>query len=124
MNKEEISKRIDEGLQILKQEPSFIFHPEEIKAIEHFKNYPKNWDLVYEINKKAIEIVLNLISKLRKQNEELKDDKEGLINGYKDTADKLEELRAKYNELQKENKKLKLDNQILKETLYGGNVSE
>ena len=40
---------------------------EEKKAIEHFKNYPKNWDFAYEIDKKAIEIVLNLISKLQKE---------------------------------------------------------
>ncbi len=33
-------------------------------------------------------------------------------------------LQTIIKELQKENKKLKLDNQVLKETLYGGNVSE
>jgi len=59
---------------------------EVIKAIEHFKNYPTNWDLVYEINKKAIKIVLNLISKLEKENEQLRDIKNkaiGHINACK-----------------------------------------
>lgn len=44
----------------------------------------------------------NYIKELQKEIKELKDDKEGLINGYKDTAYKLEELRVNYNKLEKE----------------------
>lgn len=70
MNKEEITKSIDEGLKILKQEPSFIFNLEEIKAIEHLSNYPTNWDFCFEVDKRAIDTTLGLISKLQKEIEE------------------------------------------------------
>lgn len=43
---------------------------EEKKAIEHFKNYPINWELTYEVNKMAIDKVLNLIEKQEKQLQE------------------------------------------------------
>ena len=67
MNKEEIAKSIDEGLKILKQEPNFVFNMEEIKAIEHFSNYPTNWNFCFEVDKRAIDIILGLISKLQKE---------------------------------------------------------
>ena len=74
--------------------------------------------------KKDINVTLNYINQLQKEIKELKDDKEGLINGYKDTAYKLEELRVNYNKLQKEldkekekNKKLNLENQALFESI-------
>ncbi len=61
---------------------------EEKKAIEHFKNYPKNWDFAYEIDKKAIEIVLNLISKLQKES----DKKDKVINLMAKRIDKYKEI--------------------------------
>lgn len=36
---------------------------EENKAIEHLKNYPVNWELTYEVNQIALNIILNLIEK-------------------------------------------------------------
>lgn len=66
---------------------------EEKEAIKLLKQEP-DFSLSYYKREKAIEIVLNLISKL--QNE-------------------LEQEKEK-------NDKLKNDNQVLKETLYGGNV--
>ncbi len=76
MNKEEITKSIDEGLKILKQEPSFIFYPEEIKAIKRLKDDIElvtfNGNLNYGVgnlytNINDLKILLNLISKLQKE---------------------------------------------------------
>ena len=44
---------------------------EEKKAIEHIKNYPKNW-LFEEVNEMAIKVALNLIEKQSKEIEDLK----------------------------------------------------
>lgn len=72
MNKKEISKRIDEGLQILNQKPGFIFNLEEIEAIEKIdyiqdfivENGQYNADVE---DMKCFSILLNLISKLQKE---------------------------------------------------------
>lgn len=45
---------------------------EEKKAIEHIKNYPVNWELTYEVNKMAIDIILNLIKRWQEEIKELK----------------------------------------------------
>lgn len=83
MNKEEISKSIDEGLKILKQEPSFIFNLEEIEAIQYLQieiiDIQKNIDfhldkenIIFKEELKAKQTILSLISKLQKENEKLK----------------------------------------------------
>lgn len=79
MNKEEIAKSIDEGLKILKQEPSFVFNLEEIKAIEKI-DYIQ--DFIVETGQYNADVgdmecfstLLNLISKLQKEVKEYEED--------------------------------------------------
>lgn len=113
MSKEEIAKSIDEGLKILKQEPSFIFNLEEIGAIEDLRGYLE-WNDKNSFSRlprdNHIETVLNLISRLQKENEELKEDKKALINGYKDTSDILNKRINCLFELLQQEGYLKFDN--------------
>lgn len=94
MNKEEISKSIDEELKILKQEPSFVFNMEEIKAIDYLQ-------FCYDVSTIGIEsipklrIALNLISKLQKELDSQK-------QGNKDLVKEGVKLSAKIVELEKE----------------------
>ena len=78
MNKEEIAKSIDEGLKILKQEPSFIFNLEEIEAIQYLQNeiIDIQKDIDFHLDKeniipkeelKAKQTILNLISRMQKE---------------------------------------------------------
>lgn len=95
MNKEEISKRIDKGLQILKQEPSFIFNMEEIESIQYLQNeiidiqktidfYVDKKNIIFKEELKTKQTILNLISKLQKE----LDKKDKVI---KELENKLEE---------------------------------
>ena len=106
MNREEIAKSIDEGLQILKQEPSFIFNLEEIEAIQYLQNeiIDIQKDIDFHLDKeniiskeelKAKQTILSLIPKLQKELESQK-------QGNKDLVKEGVKLSAKIVELEKE----------------------
>ena len=106
MNKEEIAKSIDEGLKILKQEPSFIFNLEEIEAIQYLQieiiDIQKDIDfhldkenIISKEELKAKQTILSLIPKLQKELESQK-------QGNKDLVKEGVKLSAKIVELEKE----------------------
>ena len=106
MNREEIAKSIDEGLKILKQEPSFIFNLEEIEAIQYLQieiiDIQKDIDfhldkenIISKEELKAKQTILSLIPKLQKELESQK-------QGNKDLVKEGVKLSAKIVELEKE----------------------
>lgn len=99
MNKEEIIKRIDEGLQILKQEPSFMFNLEEIEAIKLLKKDSTDWCYRSIDVRNAVKVALNYIEKLQK---ELEEKTTILMAG----ADKVKQLEKENQELKEENEKI------------------
>lgn len=72
-----------------------------------------------QLSIKQSEILLNLIYKLQEENLKYKN-----YEYNKALIQQNNNLKDRISELQEENEKLKNDNQVLKETLYGGNVSE
>ena len=106
MNREEIAKSIDEGLQILKQEPSFIFNLEEIEAIQYLQNeiIDIQKDIDFHLDKeniiskeelKAKQTILNLISKLQKE----LDKKDKCLKACEDNLIKERQLRIKQDKV-------------------------
>lgn len=74
----------------------------EKEAIKHFKNYENK--LVYEINekdKKYAKTLLNLIDKLQKENQELKEDNSHQWEERCRLTFELEELKEENKELEK-----------------------
>ena len=106
MNREEIAKSIDEGLQILKQEPSFIFNLEEIEAIQYLQNeiIDIQKDIDFHLDKeniiskeelKAKQTILSLISKLLKE----LDKKDKCLKACEDNLIKERQLRIKQDKV-------------------------
>lgn len=124
---------------------------EEKKAIEWLKATTNEYVIKSELDEN-IEIVLNLISKLQEENKQLKERnnyleesdytwhqllkiqnkreyrskflKEFQAEFGKNVMPDYDEIYKRYDKQKELIKKLELDNQVLKETLYGGNVSE
>lgn len=89
---------------------------EENKAIEYFKTY--NWYADINTQHKNVDILLNLIEKLKKENEDLRVQGSIVYLDYKILKDKIREL------LEKLNLKLdKLEQEMDKEyDMYGKSV--
>lgn len=86
---------------------------EEKEAVEHLKNYPINWEITYEVNQMAINIILNLLEKQQEEIKKLEEQKRGvLVETYKNNDEKDKEIE----ELKEKNKTL--------ETLLQGNLYE
>ena len=79
------------------EEEDSMLTEEEKLAIEHIKNYPTNW-LFLEVDKKAIDTVLNLIEKLQKENEELRVQGSIILLDYNILKDKIEEKLKWYED--------------------------
>lgn len=114
---------------------------EEKKAIEHLKNYPINWELTYEVNQIAIDVVLNLIKKLQEENDILQTNYE-ILQGEMDrigisilgleagnsTDDVIDEIKKLQKELEQEKEKNKqfkdIEQQICNEVLIDTSSKE
>ena len=128
MNKEEIAKSIDEGLKILKQEPSFVFNLEEIEAIQYLQieiiDIQKDIDfhldkenIISKEELKAKQTILSLISKLLKELDSQKQGNKDLVKEGVKLSAKIVELQKELEQEKEKNKKLNLENQALFESI-------